>query len=57
MSHVPAFLLLTTPYASGDNFGTLIRISHVVSLHSRISPKVCKFKKVKTFDFSGSSII
>jgi len=29
MCPVPTFQLLTIPYASGDNFGSLIRISHV----------------------------
>ena len=53
MSIVPTLQLLTIPYASGDNFGTLIHISLCQSPLTVYLPKVYKFKKVETFNFSG----
>ena len=51
MCTVPTFQLLTIPYASGDNFGTPIRISVCQPPLTVYLPKVYKFKKVETFHF------
>jgi hypothetical protein len=57
MCTVPTFQLLTVPYASGDNFGTPIRISMCQPPFTAYLIKVYKFKKVETFDFPNPSII
>ena len=56
MCTVPTFQLLTIPYASGDNFGTSIRISMCQPPLTVYLPKVYKFKKVETSNFPSPSI-
>jgi hypothetical protein len=57
MYTVPTFQLLIIPCASGDNFGTTIRISMCQPPFTVYPLKVYKFKKVEMFNFRSPSII
>jgi hypothetical protein len=54
MSPLFTFQLLTTPRGSGDNFGTLIRISRVASLRSQYTFKGVQIQEGINFQLSWS---